>query len=76
MAIVPTSTHTETDKVWRDFDYRLTVNDSKINNNESDENGWKIGLIDFFFLMFKLDYSDFKINKMKNKLEWYLDKLI
>jgi len=27
-------------------------------------------------LVFRLDYSDFKVNKMGDRLEWYFDKLI
>jgi len=29
-----------------------------------------------FLLVFRLDYSDFKVNKMEDRLEWYFDKSI
>jgi len=29
-----------------------------------------------FLLVFRLNYSDFKVNKMENGLEWYFDKSI
>jgi len=46
------------------------VNDSKIGNNESDEKWMKDGSgCVVFLLVFRLDYSDFKVNKMEDKLE-------
>jgi hypothetical protein len=29
-----------------------------------------------FLLVFRVDYSDFKVNKMEDRLEWYFDKSI
>jgi hypothetical protein len=59
------------------FSKWCAVNDSKSSNNESDENGWRMGLVVlYFFLVFRLDYSDFKVNKMGDRLEWYFDKSI
>jgi hypothetical protein len=38
------------------------------------DEGWVLLVV--FLLMFRLNYSDFKVNKMEDRLEWYFDKSI
>jgi hypothetical protein len=46
------------------------VNDLEIDNNESNQNGWKDGSgCVVFLLVFMLGYSGFKVNKMEDRLE-------